>query len=47
MVNGKIFFELDALLITASFAPKALQKFAEASLYKRSGIKEEKEESHE
>lgn len=33
MIEGNIYVELDALLITASFAPKALQKFAEASLY--------------
>ncbi len=40
MIKGNIYFELDALLITASFAPKALQKFAEASLYRQ-------EEKHE
>ncbi len=29
MLRGHIHIELDALLITAAFAPKALQKFAE------------------
>jgi len=32
MIN-KIFIELDILLITASFGPKTLQKFAEARMY--------------
>jgi len=41
MIEGNIYFELDALLITASFAPKALQKFAEATLYKNNTKKEE------
>lgn len=47
MVNGIIYFELDLLLITASFAPKALQKFAEASLYRRSENKQQKEKCNE
>lgn len=34
MVEGKIHIELNVLLITASFAPKALQKFAEKGIYK-------------
>ena len=34
MIKGTIYVELDALLITASFAPKALQKFAEKGIYK-------------
>jgi len=33
LIIGQIHIELDILLITASFAPKALQKFAEAYLY--------------
>ena len=47
MVNGIIYFDLDLLLITASFAPKAVQKFAEASLYRHTETKEYKEKSHE
>jgi len=45
MIAGRIHIELDILLITASFAPKALQKFAEAMLYGRNHEKE-KEEHH-
>lgn len=33
MIIDKINIELDVLLITASFAPKALQKFAEVKTY--------------
>jgi uncharacterized membrane protein YciS (DUF1049 family) len=33
MIIGQIHIELDILLITVSFAPKALQKFAEAYMY--------------
>ncbi|HNQ68822.1 MAG TPA: hypothetical protein PKN32_10615 [Bacteroidales bacterium] len=44
MIEGEIYFNLDALLITAGFAPKALQKFAEASLYKNSKNKGEENE---
>ncbi|HBS88094.1 MAG: hypothetical protein A2W91_05535 [Bacteroidetes bacterium GWF2_38_335] len=35
MAQGKIYIELDILLITACFAPKALQKFAEAKMYNK------------
>jgi len=45
MIAGRVHIELDILLITASFAPKALQKFAEAMLYRKTGEKE-KEETH-
>jgi len=47
MIEGKIYFELDALLITAGFAPKALQKFAEAILYRRTGNTTLKEDEHD
>jgi hypothetical protein len=33
MIIRQVHIELDILLITASFAPKALQKFAEAYMY--------------
>jgi len=45
MLAGRVHIELDILLITASFAPKALQKFAEAMLYRNKGEKD-KEENH-
>ena len=45
MIAGRVHIELDILLITASFAPKALQKFAEAMLYRKTGEKD-KEENH-
>lgn len=47
MTEGNIYFDLDALLITASFAPKALQKFAEANLYRHKGNNKNQEEKHE
>lgn len=47
MIEGKIYFELDALLITAGFAPKALQKFAEAILYRRTGSTNNKDDNQD
>lgn len=47
MIEGNIYVELDALLITASFGPKALQKFAEANLYRKRDNYQRKEEYHE
>lgn len=47
MIEGEIHVELDALLITASFTPKVMQKFAEARIYKRQEYKQRKEEYHE
>ena len=32
VINGNIFLELDILLITACFAPKLFQKFAEVRI---------------
>ena len=34
IAKGTVYVELDILLISASFAPKAVQKFAEAKMYK-------------
>lgn len=35
MIKGCIYIELDILLITAGFAPKALQKFAERGIHRK------------
>lgn len=43
MIEGTIYFDLDVLLITAGFAPKAFQKFAEAILYKNTKIKDDEQ----